>query len=127
MGGACGRGRLMPCCAMQAPTLTRSARSPAMCPSGGASCQVCMTSSPCPHLIWHFTANGLALRNPMLCSVAKPEGVMPPTLQMHWGSSQRALHTRAGIVKSAKMTRTIIVRRNYAHFIKKYARWDPYP
>jgi ribosomal protein S17 len=28
----------------------------------------------------------------------------------------------AGVVKSAKMTRTIIVRRNYAHFIKKYAR-----
>ena len=28
----------------------------------------------------------------------------------------------AGIVKSTKMTRTIIVRRNYAHFIKKYSR-----
>jgi len=29
----------------------------------------------------------------------------------------------AGIVRSTKMTRTIIVRRNYAHFIKKYSRW----
>lgn len=29
----------------------------------------------------------------------------------------------AGVVKSAKMSRTIIVRRNYAHYIKKYARY----
>ena len=32
------------------------------------------------------------------------------------------LHHYAGIVKTAKMDKTIIVRRNYAHFIKKYAR-----
>ncbi|CAL8464416.1 g3951 [Coccomyxa elongata] len=29
-----------------------------------------------------------------------------------------------GIVKSTKMNRTIIVRRNYAHYIKKYARYE---
>jgi len=28
----------------------------------------------------------------------------------------------AGIVKSAKMDKTIIVRRNYAHYVKKYSR-----
>merc|ERR1712230_161323 len=28
----------------------------------------------------------------------------------------------SGIVKSAKMNRTIIVRRNYAHYVKKYSR-----
>ncbi|KAK9823069.1 hypothetical protein WJX81_006727 [Elliptochloris bilobata] len=30
----------------------------------------------------------------------------------------------SGIVKSTKMSRTIIVRRNYAHYIKKYARYE---
>ncbi|CAL5220540.1 g2575 [Coccomyxa viridis] len=30
----------------------------------------------------------------------------------------------SGIVRSTKMTRTIIVRRNYAHFIKKYSRYE---
>merc|ERR1712137_1197480 len=29
----------------------------------------------------------------------------------------------SGIVKSAKMDKTIIVRRNYAHFVKKYSRY----
>lgn len=28
----------------------------------------------------------------------------------------------AGVVKSTKMTRTIVVRRDYLHYIKKYAR-----
>lgn len=28
----------------------------------------------------------------------------------------------AGVVKSTKMTRTIVVRRNYLHYVKKYAR-----
>ncbi|DBA88534.1 TPA: 30S ribosomal protein S11, chloroplastic [Trebouxia sp. C0005] len=28
----------------------------------------------------------------------------------------------SGIVKSTKMNKTIIVRRNYVHYIKKYAR-----
>jgi small subunit ribosomal protein S11e len=28
----------------------------------------------------------------------------------------------AGQVKSTKMTRTIVVRRDYLHYIKKYAR-----
>ena len=31
----------------------------------------------------------------------------------------------AGVVKSTKMTRTIIVRRNYFHYIKKYQRCAP--
>ena len=31
----------------------------------------------------------------------------------------------SGIVKSTKMNKTIIVRRNYVHFIKKYARYAP--
>lgn len=31
----------------------------------------------------------------------------------------------AGICHSAKMMRTIIVRRNYLHFVKKYQRHDP--
>ena len=31
----------------------------------------------------------------------------------------------AGTCHSAKMTRTIIVRRNYLHFIKKYQRYSP--
>jgi hypothetical protein len=30
----------------------------------------------------------------------------------------------AGVVKSTKMTRTIVVRRDYLHYIKKYARCD---
>lgn len=30
----------------------------------------------------------------------------------------------SGIVKSTKMHRTIIVRRNYAHYIKKYGRYE---
>ncbi|EIE18766.1 ribosomal protein S11 component of cytosolic 80S ribosome and 40S small subunit [Coccomyxa subellipsoidea C-169] len=30
----------------------------------------------------------------------------------------------SGIVRSTKMNRTIIVRRNYAHYIKKYARYE---
>ncbi|KAK9795926.1 hypothetical protein WJX73_005369 [Symbiochloris irregularis] len=30
----------------------------------------------------------------------------------------------SGVVKSTKMHRTIIVRRNYVHFIKKYARYE---
>lgn len=30
----------------------------------------------------------------------------------------------SGIVKSTKMHRTIIVRRNYVHFIKKYGRYE---
>lgn len=29
-----------------------------------------------------------------------------------------------GIVKSTKMTRTIVVRRDYLHYIKKYARYE---
>ncbi|CAG9462178.1 unnamed protein product [Pedinophyceae sp. YPF-701] len=29
-----------------------------------------------------------------------------------------------GIVKSTKMTRTIVVRRNYMHFIRKYSRYE---
>jgi hypothetical protein len=29
----------------------------------------------------------------------------------------------SGIVKSTKMNKTIIVRRNYVHYIKKYARY----
>lgn len=29
-------------------------------------------------------------------------------------------------MKSSKMTRTIIVRRNYAHYIKKYARCEKF-
>jgi hypothetical protein len=29
---------------------------------------------------------------------------------------------RAGQVKSTKMTRTVVVRRDYLHYIKKYAR-----
>jgi small subunit ribosomal protein S11e len=30
----------------------------------------------------------------------------------------------SGVVKSTKMNRTIIVRRNYVHFIPKYARYE---
>lgn len=30
----------------------------------------------------------------------------------------------SGIVKSTKMNKTIIVRRNYVHYIKKYARYE---
>jgi len=30
----------------------------------------------------------------------------------------------SGIVKSAKMDKTIIVRRNYAHYVKKYSRYE---
>jgi len=29
-----------------------------------------------------------------------------------------------GVVKSTKMTRTIVVRRDYLHYIKKYARYE---
>ena len=35
----------------------------------------------------------------------------------------RLLSGCAGTVKSTKMNRTIIVRRNYVHFIKKYGRY----
>ena len=33
----------------------------------------------------------------------------------------------SGIVKSTKMNKTIIVRRNYVHYIKKYARYVSKP
>ena len=32
------------------------------------------------------------------------------------------LNSATGVVKSTKMTRTIVVRRDYLHYIKKYAR-----
>ena len=39
-----------------------------------------------------------------------------------WRSSSSQRHVCAGTVKSTKMVRTITVRRNYLHFIKKYQR-----
>ncbi|KAL6758057.1 component of cytosolic 80S ribosome and 40S small subunit [Haematococcus lacustris] len=30
----------------------------------------------------------------------------------------------SGVVKSTKMTRTIVVRRDYLHYVKKYARYE---
>ena len=50
---------------------------------------------------------GSSISSPRAAAVVQPADLAP---------------THAGVVKSAKMTRTIIVRRNYAHFIKKYAR-----
>lgn len=37
-------------------------------------------------------------------------------------SSEGICFAATGIVKSTKMHRTIIVRRNYAHYIRKYGR-----
>lgn len=41
--------------------------------------------------------------------------------------SSLAARVCAGVVKSTKMTRTIVVRRDYLHYIKKYARCEHIP
>eukprot|EP00775_Hariotina_reticulata_P012785 gene12785-12913_t len=39
-------------------------------------------------------------------------------------SMSNVLLSLTGVVKSTKMTRTIVVRRDYLHYIKKYARYE---
>ena len=93
--------------AAQAHTLTRSAHSLATSPSGVVSCQVgegCALSWLCHVLLFAGNALQFALS------------------KLEWLQALTQGVAAAGIVRSTKMTRTIIVRRNYAHFIKKYAR-----
>lgn len=44
-------------------------------------------------------------------------------MPMHAHVMPMRLPAPAGVVKSTKMNRTIVVRRDYLHFIKKYARY----
>ena len=85
----------------QATTSTRSAPSPAMCPSAAVSSAVRRRCTP-----------------PARCSEQRAA--------THAGTQQqritRAAAWPAGTVKSTKMTRTIVVRRDYLHYVKKYAR-----
>jgi hypothetical protein len=53
-------------------------------------------------------------------------GRLPPwcgrVQRAHPGPPPTPLACPPGVVKSTKMNRTIVVRRDYLHYIKKYAR-----
>jgi hypothetical protein len=71
------------------------------CCCGCAQLPCCSSGSPCGRSP-HPGASGAPTR-----ARPPPAGPRPPT---------------PGVVKSTKMTRTIVVRRDYLHYIKKYAR-----
>ncbi|KAG6615890.1 Archaeal ribosomal protein S17P [Phytophthora cinnamomi] len=46
------------------------------------------------------------------------------TRRWAWASRPQERHRGPGVVLSTKMKRTIIVRRDYLHFVKKYKRFE---
>jgi hypothetical protein len=67
-----------------------------------------------------FTGNGsirgrILTGAQQLCNQAVHAALLLNSLLLH-----------AGIVKSTKMNRTIVVRRDYLHYVKKYARSVPW-
>jgi hypothetical protein len=94
---------------------------------------------------WRATATSATaghlqqLRTPAVCSLQLFQaGVQQQGAQYLWAEegtcargfsnvSSLAARVCAGVVKSTKMTRTIVVRRDYLHYIKKYARCEHIP
>lgn len=77
-----------------------------MCPSVAVSCRVSIYHRR--RLVGEHRA---LLRSAVRDTMCRNGG------QLTW-----VLRSYAGVVKSTKMNRTIIVRRDYLHFVKKYGR-----
>jgi hypothetical protein len=77
------------------------------------------------------TANDSSQQQPVVCRLvcnsSDTQYLWAEEVMYVWEFSSvpsLAAHLCAGVVKSTKMTRTIVVRRDYLHYIKKYARCE---